>query len=80
MLNTRVVLEFTPENMDEIHSLMKEMGLVTRKDFFTCAMTIFKWAVEEIKEGREIVSINEDTNTYKTLVMPCLENARANAV
>lgn len=71
-MNTRVQLEFSEVKIKEIEHLMKELGIVTRKDYFNNALTLFKWAIDERREGRSIASIDNQTNRYRELLMPAL--------
>ena len=71
-MNTRVKLEFSEVKIKEIEHLMKELGIVTRKDYFNNALTLFKWAIDEKRGGRSIASIDNQTNRYRELVMPAL--------
>ena len=74
-MNTRVQLEFSEVKIKELESLMKELGIVTRKDLFNNALTLFIWAVDEKRGGRTIASIDNETHRYKELLMPALAAA-----
>ncbi len=76
-MNTRVQLELSEVKIKEIEHLMKELGIVTRKDYFNNALTIFKWAIAERREGRSIASIDNQTSRYRELLMPALEELGA---
>jgi len=52
----------------------------TRKDLFNNALTLFQWAVKAKRAGRIVASLDEETGAAKEILMPALENVRANAV
>ena len=72
----RVQIEITEEKSRELELLMKEVGIKTKKDLINNALTLFEWAVKEIKEGRKIVSLDEKNKKYKEVFMPCLSNIK----
>jgi hypothetical protein len=51
---------------------------VTKKDFFNNALTLFKWAIEERRAGRQIASL--DGELYRELRMPALDSVEAAVV
>ena len=40
------------------------------------AIALFNWALNQIKDGRKIVALNEQTDSYKEITTPILENAK----
>ena len=71
----RIQLDFPDEQVKELDELMKQTNIVTRKDLFNNALTLFQWAVKNKRQGRMIASIDEKNGTSKELVMPALESA-----
>jgi hypothetical protein len=71
--NMRLNFEFSEDRIKELKNLQNEAHLETMKDLFNNALTIFEWAVEETKKGNEIAAVNEQTETYRVLVMPVLQ-------
>lgn len=71
-MNTRIQFELSEDRVKELEGLMREAGIVTRKDLFNNALTLFEWAVREKKAGRIVASIDENSHRYKELVMPSL--------
>ena len=53
--------------------------LKTRKDLFDNAMTLFEWAVEEVRKGNRIASYNKDTDHVEIVRFPVLDNAARKA-
>ncbi len=41
------------------------------------ALILLKWAIDETKKGRIVISANEDLEDIQKIVMPILENAKA---
>ncbi len=75
----RVQLDFPQERIDELNNVMNAVGLDTRKDLFNNALSIFAWAVGEKEKGRAIISVDEDSDSFKELVMHPLETAASKA-
>ena len=59
---------------------MAVCGLSTQKDLFNSALTLFEWAVGEVRQGRSVASIDEATQRYREIAMPALSNARRSTV
>ena len=68
----RVQLDFNPQQMARLLSLMGECGLETRKDLINHALTLFGWAVGEIRTGRVIGSLDKATKEFTVVSMPGL--------
>jgi len=79
-MDTRVVLHFTPQKMDELDGMMGDLCLVTRKQLFTDALLLLIWAAGEARNGRQIVSINKSTGTYKSVKLKALDTIRERAI
>ena len=69
----RLQLDLPEERVKELKALMEETGAETYKELFNNALTIFEWAVNEIKNGNQIAAINEEKEVYRVLVTPLLE-------
>ncbi len=72
----RIQLDLPEDQVKELDELMKETGIVTRKDLFSNALTLFQWAVKSKRSGRIVASLDEETGNAKEIVMPALENVR----
>ena len=72
----RIQLDMPEEQVKDLDDLMKETNIVTRKDLFNNALTLFQWAVKAKRAGRIVASLDEETGTAKEIVMPALENVR----
>jgi len=68
----RIQLEMNDERVKEIEKLMDERGIKTKKDLFNNALSLFEWAIMEIKSGKIIASVDEKQDKYKQLIMPSL--------
>jgi hypothetical protein len=73
----RIQLEIPEERVKELRTWMEEGGLKTYNDLFTNALTLMKWAVKQVREGRAIISLDERTGKEKELAMPFLETVGA---
>ena len=69
----RIQLDMPGDRVKELDELMTETGVVTRKELFNNALTLFEWAVREKKLGNVIASVDEGAKKMKELVMPSLE-------
>lgn len=73
----RIQLDLPEEQVAELDELMKETNIVTRKDLFNNALTLFQWAVKAKRSGNIVAALDEEKGTAKELVMPALENVSA---
>ncbi len=55
--------------------LQSSLGDVRATDITRAALTLLNWAVEEVGEGRLILSANKDGDDVHKLVMPELQRA-----
>jgi len=69
----RIQLELPETRVQELKALMEETGLETYKDLFNNALTVFEWLANEVKSGRVIAAVDEQSEKYRVLVMPALE-------
>ena len=77
MENIRVQLELPEDKVREIDSLMADAGISTRKLYIEYALATLKWALNQSRENRAVVSLDETANSYKELAMPPLDNIRS---
>jgi len=63
--------EMKPENSDRIEELARQVG-VTKMQIFNNALSLLDWAVEEVKKGRVIASVDEENKKYKKILLPLL--------
>ena len=59
--------------MDELKALMEEAGIPTYKELFNNALTLLEWAMDEVKAGRALASVDEQSDKYRVLLMPVLQ-------
>jgi hypothetical protein len=67
-------LEVNKEYLDELKS---ETGVEKTTQLTSEALALLKWAVNEIKNGRVLVSTDENGKDMRRIVMPSLERARS---
>jgi hypothetical protein len=75
----RVQFDLLPDRLAELDQLMAFCDLKTRKDLFDNAMTLFEWAVQEVRTGKEIASYNRSTDHVEVVRFPVLDNAARRA-
>ena len=73
MANMRIQLELPEARVQELKKLMEEAGFETYKDLFNNSLTLFEWAVNEVKNGKVLGSMDEHNEKFRVLVMPFLE-------
>jgi hypothetical protein len=72
-MTARFQLDISRKHLEELESLMRELGISTKKDLFNQAITLLEWAATERKNGRIIASIDEAKDEYKQVALPVLE-------
>ncbi|HEY2884084.1 MAG TPA: hypothetical protein VGJ08_02580 [Rhizomicrobium sp.] len=77
MANVRIQIDLDENRVRELEQLMVVCGLVTKKELFNNALTLFEWAVDSVRQGRTIASLNEEEQKYRELETPALRTAAA---
>ena len=72
----RLQIDVTDEHLRELEALMERAGVSTKKDLFNNAVTLLAWALDEVRKGHTIASINESEQKYRELQMPIFNAAR----
>lgn len=75
----RVQFDVHPDRVAELDQLMVFCDLRTRKDLFDNAMTLFEWAVDEVRKGNQIASYDRGSDHVEIVRLPVLENAARKA-
>lgn len=75
MSTVRVQIDIAENRMRELEELMRVCDIATKKELFNNALTLFEWAVREVRKGNSIASVNEEEERYRHLEMPVLSNA-----
>lgn len=73
--NVRLQFEVSNAHLREMEGIMKDCDLATKKELFTNALTLFKWAVEESKKGAKIAAVYDEEKKIRELTMPVLSAA-----
>lgn len=79
-VTVRWQLDLPVQRAQELDAFVKTYGFTTRKDLVNTALAMMQWAVDEVKSGRAIASIDEANGRYKELVVPAFEIAAAQAL
>jgi hypothetical protein len=69
----RVQLELPEATMTRLKHLMDEVGVKTYSEIFGYALTGLEWMIKEKRQGRIVVSTDQDFSQIKELSMPILE-------
>jgi len=57
-----------------IEATMGKAGVHTKRELFNLALSLLEWAAEERTRGRIIASVDPETERYRQVVLPALEN------
>ena len=68
----RFQLDLSADELDSIERWSSMAGVRTKKEFLLNAITLFKWAAQQILLGRTICAVNESTGEIRHLEMPAL--------
>ena len=72
----RFQIDVTPSQAERYDALVEQCELGSRRELFNAAMTLFNWAVTEVRRGRSIASYEDATDQVEKIVHPALESAR----
>ena len=73
----KIQVEVPSENARPIDRMMEENHISSYKELFNTALTVLFWCLKEVKNGRIIASLDEETGKYKELSIPAFERRRA---
>jgi hypothetical protein len=76
----RVQFDVLPERIAELDHMMIVCGMNTRKELFDNATTLFEWAVDEVRKGRQIASYDRNTDNVEIIRLPVLDRAARRAL
>lgn len=62
----------------ELEKLMKETGIETKRELINTAITLFIWAIREVKSGRSVGSVDEKNGKWKEIVIPAFFEVKRN--
>jgi hypothetical protein len=68
-------LDVPAERASELDQFGDQYEFATRKDLVNTALSLLQWAVDEVKAGRIVASIDESTGRYKQLELPAFRIA-----
>ena len=66
----RLKLELSEQEMGSFDALIHECGVESRKEIFDLAMTLMHFVSSEVREGRQIASVNIRNNEIKIVDHP----------
>lgn len=69
----RVQIDLPRSRVEVLDGWADEAGGMTRKDVFSNALALLNWAVTQVKNGREIVSVDAHEKRMMELHMPFLD-------
>jgi len=72
----RVEVLLTEHMVKDIHKLMSQSGIASRKEFFEYALLTLRWALMCAKKGRTICALDVETGKYRELSIPPLDGIK----
>lgn len=75
----RIQLEISENKRIQIKTLMEKTDFKTYSELFNNAVTLLQWSVQQLEEGRSILSVNQDSGKEKELLMPFLQHVAQSA-
>ena len=72
METKRLQVDLTEKEHTELDRLSALAGLKTKREFVINALTLFRWAANELAAGRQVGSFDPRGGPTKQLEMPCL--------
>jgi len=75
----RVQFNLLPERLADLDQLMIFCEMRTRTELFDSAMTLFEWAVQEVRRGNVVASYNQQDDHVEIVRFPVLDNAARRA-
>ncbi|MGP0590973.1 hypothetical protein ACTRXD_00350 [Nitrospira sp. T9] len=76
----RLQFDVPPEKIKELENFVELTQVGTKKALFNTAFSLLAWAIRECQAGRSIAAVDEDTKTYRELVIPALENVKTHNI
>lgn len=64
--------EISEDEIAKLDKLMKEAGLDSHRDLFNNSLTLFQWAVQQIKEKKVVASVDEQAQKFTEVQMDSL--------
>ena len=73
-------LELPDTTVGLIEELMAVTGVRSQKEFFHNALTLFKWAIDERRAGRQIASLDRARWLHREIHIPALDSVLVTAI
>ncbi len=70
----RIQFEVPEERLTELERLMDSAKIRTKKELLNNALTFFEWALDEVRKGHSIASVDEKSGKYREIMMPVFRN------
>ena len=64
--------EISEDEVEKLNTLMKDAGIETYRDLFNNSLTLFQWAILQVKEGKVVASVDEAAQKYTEVQMDAL--------
>lgn len=77
MARIKLLADISEQGSSELETLMKRLGLQDMKEVFNNALTLLKWATDEVDKGRDIASVSRTSDEIRPLEMEILEKLRS---
>lgn len=64
--------EISEAEVEKLNLLMKEAGIESYRDLFNNSLTMVQWAIQQVKEGKVVASVDEAAQKYTEVQMDFL--------
>jgi len=69
----RLQFDVRRAQLNIIENLVEACGLSSKKELFSNAMALMKWAVQETEKGRRIASYDPERDEIEMIALPALD-------
>jgi hypothetical protein len=63
-MSNKLIVEFDQTHATEVEALMARSGFTEKRDLFSSAFGLMRWASREIAQGKRIGSVDVETGTF----------------
>ncbi|MBV8550389.1 MAG: hypothetical protein JOY54_03750 [Acidobacteriaceae bacterium] len=66
----RIPLELSKAESENVKNLLAKAGFESYSELFNNAATLLQWSIQQLENGRSIISVDDGTGETKQLWMP----------
>jgi hypothetical protein len=73
---TTLQIDLSDEQLADLDKIQSDCGFHDRRALINNALTMFKWAVENLKGGKSIAAVDDAAGKYREIEMPFMANLK----